>query len=403
MLRSPSQRLSLGLWVGLRLCVLAALAVVGAAVGMWCYFQYHDYKFLSSFPPKVREELLEMRKHPEENRRQLWEHVYQYYDVAEFFPGLSNPDWLMVGVMLACELPLLIWFGMRTAQPISRDVGELARTARRVASGDFQARIHLRDGAPRDIEQMAADFNDMATRLEQYELELRESSAMLAHELRTPLNAAMGRLQGMLDEVFPLESVQLETVQRQLNQINRLVNDLHFISLARAGKMELVTERFALLALVSERISWAHDAIKAAEIRCEVDVPKDLHIDADHDRIGQVLSILIDNATRYGAAGGLIQVYARTKGSVVRIVVGDRGEGVSESSLQRLRERFWRADESRHRNFGGSGLGLAIADAICRAHGGSLAFENRTGGGLLAVVELDTARQPRPGAKSESA
>ncbi|WP_306280965.1 HAMP domain-containing sensor histidine kinase, partial [Pantoea sp. Ft+CA_17] len=86
----------------------------------------------------------------------------------------------------------------------------------------------------------------MTTQLGRYELEVSESSAMIAHELRTPLNAAMGRIQGMIDEVFPRDLAQLEMVHRQLDQLNKLVSDLHLLSLASAGQLTLDKTEFSL-------------------------------------------------------------------------------------------------------------------------------------------------------------
>jgi signal transduction histidine kinase len=379
---------SLGLWMGIRMCILAAFAVGGAATGMWAYFQFKDHQFMSGLSPEVRAEVARMRERPEDFRSQLWAHIHEHYDVQEFFPGLSNPDWLMVAVMLTCELPFLVLFGVMTARPISRHIRELAGAARQVAEGNFNSRARLQGRPPREIAALAADFNDMTAKLEHFERELRESSAMMAHELRTPLNAAMGRTQGMLDDVFPRDAQQLEMVLRQLLQIKRLVGDLHLLSLAQAGRLHLEFEVFSLLDLVRERVVWAETELARVGVECRVGVPASALVRADRDRIGQVASILIDNAIRYAADGRSVDIRAAAASSGTRLVIADRGLGVDPSSIDRMTDRFWRADESRTRNSGGSGLGLAIAEAVCRAHGGALTLRARHGGGLEAEILL---------------
>jgi len=389
----PRGHTPLGLWMGLRMSALAIVAVLAAAIGMWAYFQLRDLAIQRDLPPAVRQEMLRLREHPRENQARLWALIEQHYAVENFLPGLSNPDWLMLGLLLACELPFVVFFGVLASRPLSRQFGTVARAARQVAGGDFGVRARLSGTPPLELADLAIDFNDMTAKLEQYERELRESSAMLAHELRTPLNAAMGRLQGMLDDVFPRDPSQLQMVHRQLEQINRLVGDLHLLSLARAGQLPLELESFALDELIVERLAWVEATLAQAGIQPRVEVPAGLVLQADRDRIGQLLSILIDNVARYASAGGAIDISASSLGDCIELVVADRGSGVSAADLPRLRDRFWRAEQSRNRNSGGTGLGLAIADAICQAHGGSLNFELGRDAGLHAIVRLVAAHR----------
>ena len=141
----------------------------------------------------------------------------------------------------------------------------------------------------------------MTTQLERYERDVHESSAVIAHELRTPLNAAMGRVQGMLDEVFPSNAAQLGMVKRQLDQLRKLVDDLHLLSMARAGRLVLECSDFSLAALVSERLAWFQPQLDAAGIQTQVLIADGVRIHADRDRLGRVLNILIDKLLRYAA------------------------------------------------------------------------------------------------------
>jgi len=145
--------------------------------------------------------------------------------------------------------------------------------------------------------------------------------------------------------------------------------------------------------LIVERLAWVEATLAQAGIQPRVEVPAGLVLQADRDRIGQLLSILIDNVARYASAGGAIDISASSLGDCIELVVADRGSGVSAADLPRLRDRFWRAEQSRNRNSGGTGLGLAIADAICQAHGGSLNFELGRDAGLHAIVRLVAAHR----------
>ncbi|MCC4610001.1 ATP-binding protein [Xanthomonas campestris] len=375
-------------WVGMRMSALAVGTMLSIAFGMWCYFNFRYHLILSTLPPEARAEITTLVEHPRANEPRLWELLQRYFDVEIFVPGLANPDWWMLGALMALSVPVILLCGLFASRPLSRQFSQVAGAAHRVSDGDFGARAQVVVGAPDELTDLADDFNAMTVKLQQYERELRESSAMLAHELRTPLNAAMGRVQGMLDEVFPREPEQLRLVHRQLEQINRLIGDLHLVSLARAGQLALEPERFDLQELIAERLEWAGPAIAELQMAITTSPHSILQLHADRHRLGQVLSILIDNALRYGSSGKALDIDVRRTGSSVHITVGDRGPGVESSHLPHVLDRFWRADSSRARHSGGSGLGLAIASAICQAHTGRLVLSNRPGGGLLASVQL---------------
>ncbi|MBV6784015.1 HAMP domain-containing protein [Xanthomonas campestris pv. uppalii] len=379
-------------WVGLRMSALAVVTMMVIAFGMWCYFNLRYSLILSNVPAEPRAEISQLIEQPRANQARLWELFQRYYDIENFLPGLANPDWWMLGAMMTISVPVILFCGLLASRPLSRQFSQVAFAAHRVSDGDFGARAQVVRGAPDELTALADDFNTMSGRLQQYERELRDSSAMLAHELRTPLNAAMGRVQGMLDDVFPREPEQLRLVHRQLEQINRLIGDLHLVSLARAGQLVLEPESVELRELVAERIEWAGPALREAHMTIHYPTAPALRLHADRHRLGQVLSILIDNALRYAAAGKLLEIEVRRDGNSVQLNVGDRGPGVAPAQLPHLLDRFWRADSSRARHSGGSGLGLAIASAICQAHDGQLVVSNRPGGGLLASVQLPLGR-----------
>lgn len=371
---------------------LAVGAVSCVALGMWLHFQLKDERILSALPPQVQQEVRRLVADPHLDEARLWALFQANYAIENFLPGLRNPDWFTLLALLVTSVPFIFVFGFMMSRPLSRQFSSVAKAARQVAEGDFSARAAVSPHAPQELAGLADDFNEMSSRLEQYEREIRDSSAMLAHELRTPLNAAMGRIQGMVDDVFPHSNDQLLLVHRQLEQINRIVGDLHLLSMARAGALSLEEERFTLADLVVERIQWVELELQAAGVACQLDLDAGIEVQADRLRMGQVVTIVVDNLLRYACSGGVMDVSLRHEGTRVTLIVGDRGPGVDEADLPRVQDRFWRADRSRARHSGGSGLGLSIAGAICAAHGGVLTVRNRTGGGLEVVVSISRDR-----------
>ncbi|MCW2065914.1 UNVERIFIED_ORG: signal transduction histidine kinase [Stenotrophomonas maltophilia] len=367
---------------------LAVGTVLVIAVGMWAYFDITDALALRQAPEETRQEIKQLREDPRGNETRLWTLLERYYNIKRLSPGLTNPDWLMLAVMVIISIPIVILLGMWISRPLSRQFVLIAEAARRVSEGHFGNRVSAVVATPGELADLVRNFNDMTMRLQQYEREVRDSSAMLAHELRTPLNAAMGRIQGMMDEVFPMEQDQLGAVLRQLVQINRLVGDLHLVSLARAGQLPLELDSFPLDEVIVERLEWAAADLAQAGIRPVVSNATRIWLYADRDRIGQVLTILIDNVLRYAVRGKVLEIDAYSASSGTVITVADRGPGVAEAYLPNMQDRFWRAETSRARHSGGSGLGLAIAAAVCRAHGGELECGNRSQGGLIVSVHL---------------
>ncbi len=383
-------------WVGFRMSALAVVTVIVIALAMWFRFAISDAVALSRLPPDARQEMLQLRADPHHNASRLWQLFAQYYDVVDFLPGIANRDWWLLAAMVIGAIPVIVLCGLYASRPLSRQFTMVAHAARRVSEGDFSSRATVVTDAPQELIGLAVDFNDMTARLQRYEREVSESSAMVAHELRTPLNAAMGRLQGMLDQVFPCDESQLQMVHRQLEQLNRLVGDLHLLSLARAGQLSLEHEDFLIEDLIHERLDWASQRLNAAGLAPQVSIPRGTRLIGDRDRIGQVLLVLVDNAIRYAASGKQLSIDVQASNGDVHLSVCDRGPGVEAESLARMTERFWRAEHSRDRHLGGSGLGLSIACAICEAHGGSLEMVGRSGGGLCARIRLPHPSQRAP-------
>jgi signal transduction histidine kinase len=129
--------------------------------------------------------------------------------------------------------------------------------------------------------------------------------------------------------------------------------------------------------------------IESGAVRVTRDLDPALTVDADRERLGQVFSILVDNALRYAADGGELAIRVTLEGEQRLIIeFADRGPGFAPEVLPRTLDRFWRAESARSQHTAGSGLGLSIASAISAAHGGLLAVMNRDGGGAMIRITL---------------
>lgn len=375
-------------WISVRMIALAFLALALVGGGMWYRYAMWDKHLHEAIPEPVRQELQHLEAAPDENQSRLRQ-IYGEYLYGDYFsPAVIKEDMLFFAVLVALALPLIVAGGVWVSLRLSRQLSAVALSAGEIARGDFSSRAPMMAHTPSGLQALTADFNYMAERLQRYDRELQESSAAIAHELRTPLTAATGRLQGMLDGVFQADHRQLKTVMRQLHHLSRLTDDLHLLSMAQAGKLELHLSEFPIKNLCEERVFWVAPSLDAAGMQVNIRIPENMMLLADRDRIGQLLSVLIDNALRYAVSGKKLVLRAHVAQEEMILQVSDRGPGFTVEHLDRVCERFWRAESSRSQHAGGSGLGLSIARAICIAHGGNLTVHNFNEGGAYICAHL---------------
>jgi signal transduction histidine kinase len=232
----------------------------------------------------------------------------------------------------------------------------------------------------------------MAEELENAEQNRRNLTADVAHELRTPLHIIQGNLEGMLDGVYEPTKEQITATLDETRLLARLVSDLQTLSLAEAGKLHLHCQPVLVVDLIEDTLTGF--SVMAAENDITLQkyitgTDAELTLNADADRLSQVLNNLVANAMRYTPRGGFIRLKAAPTGSGVTLIVEDTGSGISPEDLPYVFDRFWKAEKSRSRHEGtGSGLGLAIARQLVQAHGGTIEAESQAGQGTRFIITL---------------
>jgi two-component system, OmpR family, sensor histidine kinase CiaH len=225
----------------------------------------------------------------------------------------------------------------------------------------------------------------------------REFSADAAHELRTPLtvlHAATDVLQQHRDEPLAANGQLFEDIQHEIVRMERLTNDMLTLARSDLDELELAVAEIDLAALagkvVRQVMPLAHE--RSIDLALEP-VRTAVTVEADPNRLQQVVLILLDNALKYTPGGGTVRVQVARHGNEASLAVTDTGEGISPEHLARLFDRFYRVDPARSRAQGGAGLGLAIARSLVAAHGGQLSLSSQPCAGTAALVRLPlTAR-----------
>lgn len=266
-------------------------------------------------------------------------------------------------------------------------LAEVIYAARAVADGKLDTRIQTE--GPQDLRSLSESFNEMAASLERSDRERRDMLADVAHELRTPLSVIRGRLEGIVDGIYPENGSQVSLALEHTYVLERLIDDLRLLTLAEARQLPFdrrqvnpgdVIER--VVALFSAEAQEKNIALSFAG------KSENLSANVDPQRFEQVMSNLVGNALRYVPDGGRVWVTAEQEAEWVRITVSDNGSGVPESDLPFIFDRFWRKEKSRSRASGGTGLGLAISKQLVEAQGGRIEARNLPEGGLQVTISL---------------
>jgi two-component system, OmpR family, sensor histidine kinase BaeS len=279
--------------------------------------------------------------------------------------------------------------GFWTAGRITRGLRHLRNAAAGLDLRDLSCRVPV-EGQD-EIADLARTFNHMAGRMEAEERSRRQLLADVAHELRHPLAVMKGRLELMQDGKVALEPEALLPLQDEVIRLTRLVGDLRDLSLAEVGGLSLSLAPVSLGELLETLMANLEPVAAAKGISLTAAAAPGLPaVQADPDRLRQVLVNLLANALQYTPAGGSVAVTASSSSEGVAVRISDTGPGIAPEELPHIFDRFYRADKSRSRATGGSGLGLAIVRSLVELHGGRVTVESEPGKGTCFTILLPT-------------
>lgn len=292
---------------------------------------------------------------------------------------------LLYGALIGAVIALVL--GVFLSRTLTRPIRELTRATHAISTGDLTQQVPIR--SKDELGELAQAFNKMSSELSRSVNARKQMTADIAHELRTPLSLILGHAEAVHDGVLPPTRENFEIIREEAARLEHLVNDLRTLSLADAGELGMSLQTLEPQRLIQDVASLYQHQAQQKNIALELDAAPHLAtIEVDPARMTQVLTNILDNALRHTPVGGRIILAARPAGDSIELSVQDSGPGLPTGDLDRIFERFYRADSSRQRNDGGSGLGLAIAKSIVRAHGGQLTAESETGAGLKITVRL---------------
>jgi two-component system OmpR family sensor kinase len=317
--------------------------------------------------------------------------------------GLSL-NFLAASILVLVLVGVILVFGLTSL--LLRPLWQVTDAAQAIASGDFKQRkrLPLRLPPQDEIDRLAGSLHEMVTRLERAD-ELQNSSEQrfqrffvdASHQLRTPLTSIRGfteiLLRGAKDDPEAAQHI-LRRMKDEADRMTYLINDL--LALARLDdRTPLKTQYVDLVPLAQERIQQIKTLTRGDRtVSLQVATQESLGVQADEERLKQLLFILLDNAVKYGrpAPDGKIVLSLNRQNGHAIIQVIDNGEGIAEEDLAHIFDSFYRGRHHRSSNGTiGTGLGLTIAHAIVRAHHGTISVQSNPNKGTVFTVELPCA------------
>ena len=309
--------------------------------------------------------------------------------LEELFAARQRRSTLVVASLAL--LPVSALMAWLLTRRIVRPLDRLNAAVARIGDGDFAMR--LPEARRDELGELSGRVNRLAAALEANLGARRRWLAEISHELRTPVAVLQAELEAMQDGVSPVDEAALASLHGETTRLSRLIDDLRDLTLADAGALDYRFERLDLGALVAERLEPARARLVEAGLELALENDGPVSVDADSQRLAQLIDNLLQNSLRYTDAGGRLEVHVGRRDDLARLLWQDSAPGVPGPDLPRLFDPLYRVDDSRRRETGGSGLGLAIVGKIAEAHGGRVRAAASALGGLAIELELPLAAE----------
>ncbi len=249
-----------------------------------------------------------------------------------------------------------------------------------IGEGDFKKRVAM--SGKDEISKLSNAFNKMAHTLEMQGSLRKKLTSNIAHELRTPISAVRGELEGMMDGFIPVDKEHLQSLYAEIGRLRNIIEGIEELSQAEASSLTLNKQPLELrpfLKNIVERYKKVfHDKGVLLELQCE----EKFIVNADPDRLSQIILNLLSNALKAAEKGGSVWIKTEKKKQEAIIEVIDNGNGIKQEDLPFIFERFYKAAE------GGLGIGLTIVRELIEAHGGRITASSEYGKGSIFTVSL---------------
>ena len=304
-------------------------------------------------------------------------------------------------------LGLVIISGLLFIRSIVKPIQRLSEAAGQIAQGDFSASEKIEHKYDDEIGDLCDAVSDMAKDLQTTEQMKNDFISRVSHELRTPLTAIKGWAETMqLSERGTLDRRTFDkgmgVIIKESTRLTGIVEELLDFGRIQSGRMVLMNEKIDILAEIDETVYMLKERAVEEGKHLLYDEPEVVYppIYGDRNRLRQVFLNILDNALKYTPKGGVVAaqvIYSKDEPDIIKIIVTDTGCGISAEDLPRVKEKFYKANQTVR----GSGIGLAVADEIMNLHHGSLDIESGEGVGTTVTLTFPIYKEGSENKKTE--
>jgi two-component system sensor histidine kinase BaeS len=291
---------------------------------------------------------------------------------------------LFWAAVIAALASLII--GAVLARQLSRPIVKVIHSAQKIAKGDYKDRITGKSST-REIIELTETINSLAETLGKQEALRKRLTADVAHELRTPIATLQSHLEAMIDGTWKADAKRLGSCHEEIVRLSSLVGDIEKLTRYEGENLVLNIKRFDIYTLLQRVVSNYRIEYRKKNVSLDLDGSEEF-IEADEDKISQVVINLLSNALKYTPEGGSVGITMKSSEHFTEIIIADNGIGIASEDLPNIFERFYRTDKSRTRLTGGTGIGLAIAKTIMDAHHGDITVLSEPGKGSVFTIIL---------------
>ncbi len=302
---------------------------------------------------------------------------------------------IVLGIAIPLALLLGSFGGLLLANQALSPVDRITCAAEQIAKGDLTERVPMPANASTKLDEigrLAATFNHMISRLQAAFERQKQFTSDASHELRTPLAVMRGDMEIALRRERSPEEYQrvLGSNLEEIVRLTRLIEDLLMLARADSGRVELRCEPVDLNKLCQQMADYITPLAQQRDQTLSYDSPNaEITVNADLQRIKQMLLNLLDNAIKYTPPGGSVTLGLKTENNQAVVTVADTGRGIPAEDLPHIFERFFRRSaKTSDRTAAGFGLGLSIVKWIVDSHDGQIEINSQQGAGTTFIVKL---------------
>lgn len=310
------------------------------------------------------------------------------FRIVESLEELDNKILIVILVLIAAVMLVLasvITPGLMFIGTIVKPVRELSATSRRIAQGDYETRVvKLYDD---EIGELADSINHMSEEIKASDRMKNDFISSVSHELRTPLTAIKGWAETMsIGEPDPATMGKgLSVIINETERLTGMVEELLDFSRIQNGRMVMVMDKIDMLAELDEAVYMLKERAASEKKHFVYDEPNHISpVLGDKNRLRQVFINIIDNALKYTPEGGVIGIQVEEENDMIKVVISDTGCGIAEKDLPRIKDKFYKANQTVR----GSGIGLAVADEIMTLHKGKLDIQSTEDVGTTVTISI---------------